>query len=227
MGQTVPPFRISPNHRLFEVQLPSHSLEDSLRKYQWQGLCHNLKCVKSSFSSLPSLDRLGRQRDVRDDSTKILLSSSPQEGRRPLRAVLARAGMSTLWYCWYSISSIDHSIANPQRCPEGWFWRGCCGVWHASTMLVSLSSELPEEVPVDPQGTWSCPATSCWSCAPSRRCREVSSGIWFQKPGSFFQSLVNQQGPCFTTVGEDGGDKRVVQLELACEADGVALQDPV
>ena len=38
---------------------------------------------------------------------------------------------------------------------------------------------------------------------------------------------VSKQGPCFTGIEEDGGDKRLVQLELACEADGVAPPDPV
>ena len=34
---------------------------------------------------------------------------------------------------------------------------------------------------------------------------------------------VSEQGPiCFTAIEEDGGDKRLVELELACEADGVA-----
>ena len=37
---------------------------------------------------------------------------------------------------------------------------------------------------------------------------------------------VSNQGPCFTAIEEDGGDKRLVELELACEADGVALPDP-
>ena len=39
-----------------------------------------------------------------------------------------------------------------------------------------------------------------------------------------FESLdfrVSKQGPCFTAVYEDGGDKRLVELELAREADGV------
>ena len=35
------------------------------------------------------------------------------------------------------------------------------------------------------------------------------------------------QGQCLTTIKEDGGDNRLLQLELACEADGVALPDPV
>ena len=47
-----------------------------------------------------------------------------------------------------------------------------------------------------------------------------------------FESLdllfrVSKQGPCFTAVEEDGGDKRLVELELGYKADGVALPDPV
>ena len=38
---------------------------------------------------------------------------------------------------------------------------------------------------------------------------------------------VSRQGPCFTAVEEDGGDERLVQLERACKADGVASPDPV
>ena len=37
---------------------------------------------------------------------------------------------------------------------------------------------------------------------------------------------VSKQSPCFTAVEEDGGDKRFVELELACKADGFALPDP-
>ena len=42
---------------------------------------------------------------------------------------------------------------------------------------------------------------------------------------NFFFS-VSKQGPCFTATEEAGGDKRLVQLELACEADGVVPSDP-
>ena len=47
-----------------------------------------------------------------------------------------------------------------------------------------------------------------------------------------FESLdpflrVSKQGPCFTATEEDGCDKKLVQLELACEANGVAPPDPV
>ena len=34
---------------------------------------------------------------------------------------------------------------------------------------------------------------------------------------------VSKQGPCFTAIGEDGGDKGLVELELACEADSAAM----
>ena len=30
---------------------------------------------------------------------------------------------------------------------QGWFWRGCRGVWHVRTMRVSVSWQLPEAVP--------------------------------------------------------------------------------
>ena len=44
-----------------------------------------------------------------------------------------------------------------------------------------------------------------------------------------FESLdpvfrARKQGPCFRAV-EDGGNKRLVQPELACKADGVAMPD--
>ena len=116
--------------------------------------------------------------------------------RRPLWACQARAGISTLWSCPSSISSANHSIAHPPRCPEGWFCRGCHGIWHVRSMQVSLSWQLPEEVPVDPVGSWSCCTPSHWSRAPSRRYNgEVFSCTWFQKPGFFFQS--QQPGSMF------------------------------
>ena len=36
-----------------------------------------------------------------------------------------------------------------------------------------------------------------------------------------------KQASCLTTTEEDGGDMRLVQLELACEADGIASPDSV
>ena len=37
----------------------------------------------------------------------------------------------------------------------------------------------------------------------------------------------SKQGPCFTAKDEEGGDERLVELELACEADGVQNPGPV
>ena len=47
----------------------------------------------------------------------------------------------------------------------------------------------------------------------------------FKSLDPFFS--VSQQGPFFTAIEEDGGDKRLVELELAFKADGVAPPDPV
>ena len=42
-----------------------------------------------------------------------------------------------------------------------------------------------------------------------------------------FVFRVGKQGPCFKVIEEDGGDRRLVELELACEANGVAPPGPV
>ena len=49
--------------------------------------------------------------------------------------------------------------------------------------------------------------------------------LGFRSLDPFFK--VSKQGLCFTAIEEDGGDKRLVRLELALEADGVAPPDPV
>ena len=138
------------------------------------------------YSLFQSLDWLGRRGSWWTTQQRSFSSISC---RRPLWAVLAWAGMSTFWCCPSSISSADHGIAHPARCPEGWFWRGCRGVWHVRIMQVSFSWQLPEAVPVDPQGSWSCSAPSRWSCVPSRR----------------FGARICKQGPCSRALGEDGG----------------------
>ena len=42
--------------------------------------------------------------------------------------------------------------------------------------------------------------------------------LGFESLDPFFR--VSKQGPCFTTIAEDGGDKRLVELDLACKDDG-------
>ena len=84
----------------------------------------------------------------------------------------------------------EHGITHPPRCPEGWFWRGCRGMSLAWTMQVMVSWQLPEKVPVDPQGSWSCSTPSHWSCTPSRRRGEVSLGTYwlsFERLDPFFR----------------------------------------
>ena len=49
--------------------------------------------------------------------------------------------------------------------------------------------------------------------------------LGFKSLDLFFS--VSKLGPSFTAVEVDGGDKRLIQLELAGEADGVAPPDPV
>ena len=96
--------------------------------------------------------------------------------------------------------SIQHffcrpEITHPPRCPEGWFKTGCCDVYLAQTMQNFISWQLPEEVPVNLQGNWSCCVPSCWSCAQNRKCGEVFScnlvsKAWMsQQAGSMFHSL--------------------------------------
>ena len=49
--------------------------------------------------------------------------------------------------------------------------------------------------------------------------------LGFESLDPFFR--VCKQGPCFTATEKDGDDKRLVELELACEADVVVPPDPV
>ena len=87
--------------------------------------CKNSVYMCLKLTSSLTLRSDGRRGDMRDDSAEILLQGFQQEA---LVGSLALAGMSTLSCCPFSISSSDHGVANPPRCPEGLFWRGCRGV---------------------------------------------------------------------------------------------------
>ena len=54
---------------------------------------------------------------------------------------------------------------------------------------------------------------------------KFSQALGFKGLCPFFR--VSKHSPCFTATEENGGDKRLVELELVCEADGIALPDPV
>ena len=96
--------------------------------------------IPSCITTIQSLKWMGRRESTKWGGGRAEIQqrlSSRLSCRRPLRAVLARAWMSTLWWFPPSISSADHGVAHPPRFPEGWFERGCRGVWHAQAIRVS------------------------------------------------------------------------------------------
>ena len=91
-------------------------------------------------------------------------------------------------------------------------------------MQVSISGQLPEEAPVGPQGSYLalCPVVGFVV--------QAGDAVFFQALGFKCLDLffpVSKQGPCFTAIEEDGGNKRLAQIEVAWEADGVAAPDTV
>ena len=77
-------------------------------------------------------------------------------------------------------------------------------------MQVSISGQLPEEAPVGPQGSYLalCPVVGFVV--------QAGDAVFFQALGFKCLDLffpVSKQGPCFTAIEEDGGNKRLVQLE--------------
>ena len=109
-------------------------------------------------------------------------------------------------------------------------WRGCRCVWHARTMPVSRLLTVVRR----------------GSCGPTRKLiflrtqslvlcskyemrrsflRHLVSKAWILF--FFSSSRVGKEGTYFTVLDEDDGDKRLIELDLACEADGVAPRDSV
>ena len=91
------------------------------------GLCW---CAPSRRSpSGQFLDRLGRRGDTTDDSADILFLAFLQE------ALVSSCGMGRDVHSLMlsSISSADHSVAHPSRCPGGW-----------SFLHVKASEDLPQ-----------------------------------------------------------------------------------
>ena len=132
-------------------------------------------------SSLQSLDQLSCWEDMRDNSAEILFQfflffilqlvsqlvlwaqSTTEDYIRAAFLHLAWEEMSALWCCPSSISFADHSVVHHPRCPEGWFWWGCCGVWHAQTMQVSVSwQNLLHELAMITYQNWGPPVPSIW-----------------------------------------------------------------
>ena len=128
--------------------------------------------------------------DMRDDSTKILFQSSLH------KTLVSSSGMGRGVHSL--MLSIQHFLYRtrhypPSKVPRGivlerLLWCVTCPN-HANVSHWTVA----RKVPVDPQGSWSCSSPSCWCCAPSRRCGEVSLGTSLWKPESFFLFVQSQQ----------------------------------
>ena len=99
--------------------------------------------------------------------------------------------MSILWCCPSSISLLTTASPTLPGSPKNGFGEAVL-VCDMLKPCKFFSWQLQEEVPVDQQGSWSCSAPSHWSCVPSRRCGEVSSGTWFQNSASASKVYVSQ-----------------------------------
>ena len=111
--------------------------------------------------SVQSLDRLGRRGDMRDDSAVIFQSffcTRPLIVRCPLFDIVHPAFPLPTTTSPTLQGALKHGFGEavvacdtPELCKFPSLW------------------QLPEEFPVDARERWSCPASSGWSCAPSRR----------------------------------------------------------
>ena len=52
-------------------------------------------------------------------------------------------------------------------------------------------------------------------------------GLELQIGDAWILFSISVYSPCFTAIEDNGSDKRLAQLELACKTDGVAPLDPV
>ena len=174
-------------------------------------------------SSVQSLDRLGLRWDVRDNAAEILFQSFLAGG----------------------------------PCGEFWHGQGCplFDVVHpvlslpttaSSTLQGALKDGFGEAVvacdipePCKFKSLDSCQKRFLWThkevdLAPHPvgglvlqvgDAEKFPQALGFEGLGPFFR--VSKQSPYFTATEEEGNDKRLVQLEFACEAGGVAPSDLV
>ena len=142
-------------------------------------LTHTLR-----FSSVQFLDQLGHWGNMRDDSTEILFQSFLQE------ALVSSSGMGRDAHS--SMLSTQPFLCQSQHRPPSKVPRRTvldrlsrC-VTHLNQASFCLLRVARIGSCVDPLGSWSCSAPSCWSCAPNMRYGDVFSTTRLQKPGSFF-----------------------------------------
>ena len=161
------------------------------------------------FSSVQSFDWLGCSGDMRDDSAEILFQPFLQE------ALVSSSGTGK---DVHSMLSIQHCLCWPWRhTPSKVPWRMVLErlSWHmthpnhASFHLLTVASR------------GSCGPTRKLILLPTQslvlcskwRCREVSSGTWFWKPGSFFQSSSSRVHVSQSQM-RMAGTKRLVELHF-------------
>ena len=159
---------------------------------------------------------------MRDDSAGILFQSFLQEAL-VISSDMGRVVLTLM----LSIQRIlcDHGVAHPPRYPEGWFWRGV------------VACDMPELCKFPSLD--SCQKRLLWTHKGVDASPQPVVGLVVQVGDAekFSQALTSEgldpslifskQGSCFTAIEEDGGEKRLGKLELACEADGVASTDVI
>ena len=92
-------------------------------------------------------------------------------------------------------------------------------------MQVSVSRQLLEKVPEDPQGSDLASYPVVGLVPQVRDMERFPHALCFKSLDPFLR--VSKQGSCFTTVEENGGDKRLEGFERSHKAHGVAPPDPV
>ena len=160
----------------FEVWLEVHYL---LSGHQSQSVWQSVQLI------VLSLDRLGCLGDTRDDSAELLYQSFLQE------AIVSSSGMGRDVH--YLMLSIKHFLCWPQHHPpskvpgrmvwERLSWCVTCPNHASFHHLTVVRRDF-----CGPTRKLILPCTKSLVLCSNRRCREVSSGTWFWKPGSFFQS---------------------------------------
>ena len=124
---------------------------------------------------------------MRNNSAEILFRSFPQ------KALVRSSGMGRDVYSLMLSIQRFLPVANPPRCPEGWFWRGCRGL--TCPLLTVARRTLHQVVGVVLQ---------------VGDTEKFPQALGFESLDPFL--IVSKQGPCFTAVEEDGDDKGLVEL---------------
>ena len=159
----------------------------------------------------------------RDDSPEILFQSFMQE------ALVRNSGVGRNVHSL--MLSIQHFLCQPRRRPpskvpwrmivsERLLWRVACPN-HASVRLLTVSRRRS----CGP--AWELILLRTQSLVLRSKKQIQRSFLWHLVSRAWTLFWVNKHGPCFTATEEDGSDKRLLELELACEVDDVVPLDTV